>query len=78
MPSLQSLMKMVRIVIDMRIALDETHDGNTVIYTMHHNINNYDKRDFNRFVFTINQKWCRCVSKYGTCDNNTVRSFHLL
>ena len=24
----------------MRIALDETHDGNTVIYTMHHNINN--------------------------------------
>ena len=26
----------------------------------------------NRPVFTINQMWCRCVSKYGTCDNNAV------
>ena len=23
-------------------------------------------------VSTINQMWCRCVSKYGTCDINTV------
>ena len=27
---------------------------------------------FNRLVLTINQMWCRCASKSGTCDNNTV------